>query len=179
MLLLTKKNINNHNSHSPQRPTTTTQQIFPLNRFDKFAKPTILDPSIRLEFAKPTCPLAAWGSGIVASGSMFFTLFIVSFFLFLSLPILFLLALRFLSPLQNQNPSVLISPSDELNDLSLFDRAFSLDFAINTHLSTGPNPKLKIIFLFLPISDLHFTPLWERFFNRNFTLWKEVKKKKK
>ncbi|PON50909.1 Glycosyl transferase [Parasponia andersonii] len=103
---------------------------------------------------------------------MFSTPFVLSFSLLLSLPILFLLAPRFLSPLQQHQSSVLISPSDELDDLALFDRASgsSSSSAINSHLSTGSNPKLKIAFLFLTNSDLHFAPLWERFFKGNSKL---------
>ncbi|GMN60176.1 hypothetical protein TIFTF001_029265 [Ficus carica] len=92
---------------------------------------------------------------------MFSTPFVLSFSLLLSLPILFLLAPRFLPPSTQQ--SVAISPSDELDDLALFDRAAGTKFS---RLSTGgSNPQLKIAFLFLTNSDLHFAPLWDRFFN--------------
>ncbi|KAF4360276.1 hypothetical protein F8388_020567 [Cannabis sativa] len=111
---------------------------------------------------------------------MFSTPFVLSFSLLLSLPILFLLAPRFLSPLQQQPQSpVLISPSDEQDDLALFNRASGS--AINSinnnnpsrfsHLSTGSNPKRKIAFLFLTNSDLHFSPLWDQFFKGNSHLY--------
>lgn len=90
---------------------------------------------------------------------MFSTPFVLSFSLLLSLPILFLLAPRFLPPTQR---SVAISPSDELDDLSLLDRAAASNKF--SRLSTGRNPKLKIAFLFLTNSDLHFAPLWDHFF---------------
>ncbi|KAL4611266.1 hypothetical protein ACB092_08G111200 [Castanea dentata] len=94
---------------------------------------------------------------------MFSTQFVLTFSLLLSLPILFLLAPRFL-PLRH--PSIPIPLPDELDDLSLFNRAASLSNPSNTfsHLSSSKNPKLKIAFLFLTNSDLHFAPLWQQFF---------------
>ncbi|CAH8308789.1 unnamed protein product [Eruca vesicaria subsp. sativa] len=74
--------------------------------------------------------------------------------LFLSLSLLFLL----LSSSRNNNN--LLSPADELDDLSLFHRA-----ALSSPrrlISLSPPP--KIAFLFLTNSDLTFLPLWERFF---------------
>ncbi|KAL5575023.1 hypothetical protein UlMin_016722 [Ulmus minor] len=104
---------------------------------------------------------------------MFSTPFVLSFSLLLSLPILFFLAPRFLPPLQPQ-PS-LISHSDELEDLALFERASNGNNNNNpskfSHLSTGSNPKLKIAFLFLTNSDLYFAPLWENFFKGNSNLY--------
>lgn len=93
---------------------------------------------------------------------MFSTQFVLSFSLLLSLPILFLLAPRFLPP---RHPSLPIPLSDEVDDLSLFNRAASLSNPSTfSHLSST-NPKLKIAFLFLTNSDIHFSPLWQRFFH--------------
>ncbi|KAF3439477.1 hypothetical protein FNV43_RR17755 [Rhamnella rubrinervis] len=100
---------------------------------------------------------------------MFSTPFVLTFSLLLSVPILFLLAPHFLLPPRPLR-QVLISPSDELDDLALFDRASGSSLSFS-HLSTGSNPKLKIAFLFLTNSDLHFAPLWERFFKGNSNLY--------
>ncbi|XP_015866345.1 glycosyltransferase BC10 [Ziziphus jujuba] len=106
---------------------------------------------------------------------MFSTPFVLTFSLLLSLPILFFLAPHFLPPLQPQRQPLLISQSDELDDLALFDRVAGSSLSTNpstfSHLSTGSNPKFKIAFLFLTNSDLHFAPLWERFFNGNSNLY--------
>ncbi|KAK3205581.1 hypothetical protein Dsin_019627 [Dipteronia sinensis] len=88
--------------------------------------------------------------------------FILSFTLLLSLPILFLLAPRIFLP---SNPVPPIPPADELHDLSLFNRASSSAVSLS-HLSSS-RPKLKIAFLFLTNSDLHFSPLWNRFFTKS------------
>ncbi|CAI8592808.1 unnamed protein product [Vicia faba] len=99
---------------------------------------------------------------------MFSTPFVLTFSLLLSLPILFFLAPRILPPHPTPLP---ISPSDELDDINLFNNAIA-------HSSTPPssphpskffhlsskNPNLKIAFLFLTNTDLHFTPLWNLFF---------------
>ncbi|CAK9159071.1 unnamed protein product, partial [Ilex paraguariensis] len=102
--------------------------------------------------------------------------FLPTFLLLLSLPILFLFAPRILSPRQ-----VPISLPDELDDLALFQNASSESSYHKTwsqsHLSSSSsaypsskfrlgatNPKSKIAFLFLTNSNLHFAPLWERFF---------------
>ncbi|XP_062172712.1 glycosyltransferase BC10 [Alnus glutinosa] len=99
---------------------------------------------------------------------MFSTPFVLSFSLLLSLPILFLLAPRFLTP---RHPSLPIPLPDELHDLALFDRAVSLSKPSTfSHLSAS-NPKLKIAFLFLTNSDLHFAPLWQRFFHAHSGLY--------
>ncbi|CAN1171141.1 Glycosyltransferase BC10 [Linum perenne] len=99
-----------------------------------------------------------------SSASMFSTPFLLTFSLLLSLPILFLLAPRILPP---HISSVPISPSDELEDLSLFRRASSSSPISHpssfSHLSSS-KPNLKIAFLFLTNTDLHFAPLWDRFF---------------
>ncbi|XP_040993628.1 glycosyltransferase BC10 [Juglans microcarpa x Juglans regia] len=97
------------------------------------------------------------------------TPFVLSFSLLLSLPILFLIGPRFLPP---RHSSVPIPLTDERDDLSLFNRAASLSSPSSSsfsHLST--NPKLKIAFLFLTNSDLHFSPLWQRFFHGNSHLY--------
>ncbi|CAI0541617.1 unnamed protein product [Linum tenue] len=95
---------------------------------------------------------------------MFSTPFVLTFSLLLSLPILFLLAPRILPP---RLSSVPISPSDELEDLSLFRRASATPTtrlpSSFSHLAAS-KPKLKIAFLFLTNSDLQFAPLWEKFF---------------
>ncbi|XP_031267097.1 glycosyltransferase BC10 [Pistacia vera] len=94
---------------------------------------------------------------------MFSTPFVLSFSLLLSLPILFLLAPRIFSPHSSLPP---IPLPDELDDLSLFNRAASSSSLSRSHLSSS-NPKLKIAFLFLTNSDLHFSPLWNRFFKKS------------
>ncbi|XP_027341826.1 glycosyltransferase BC10 [Abrus precatorius] len=99
---------------------------------------------------------------------MFSTPFVLTFSLLLSLPILFFLAPRILPPHPHTIP---ISPSDELDDINLFNRAIA-------HSNSNPNnnpskffhlsskkPSLKIAFLFLTNSDLHFSPLWDLFFH--------------
>ncbi|KAK8469627.1 hypothetical protein PHAVU_005G118301 [Phaseolus vulgaris] len=99
---------------------------------------------------------------------MFSTPFVLTFSLLLSLPILFFLAPRILPPKPHSLP---ISPSDELDDINLFNRAITL---ANSHATTNPskffhlsskNPSLKIAFLFLTNTDLHFSPLWDLFFH--------------
>ncbi|KAL3616051.1 hypothetical protein CASFOL_040345 [Castilleja foliolosa] len=90
--------------------------------------------------------------------------------LLLSLPILFFfVAPRILPPRQ-----IAISAPDELDDLSLFHKAIAMDTAnfsrrghlpsVRSHLSAGLR-RPKIAFLFLTNSQLHFAPLWERFFS--------------
>ncbi|KAL5709065.1 hypothetical protein ACHQM5_019792 [Ranunculus cassubicifolius] len=100
------------------------------------------------------------------------TPFVLSFALFLSLPILFLLAPKILPP-----KPLPISLPDELDDLSLFHKASIAYIQPNnnnrptttssiSHLGkTNPSP--KIAFLFLTNSDLFFAPLWEKFFTGN------------
>ncbi|KAL9368273.1 hypothetical protein Peur_039472 [Populus x canadensis] len=102
---------------------------------------------------------------------MFSTQFVIIFSLFLSLPILFLLAPRIFP---SHNPSIPISPSDELDDFVLFRKAIASASAstsapathypsAHSHL-TSKSKKLKIAFLFLTNTDLFFAPLWEQFF---------------
>nr|ALO20337.1 hypothetical protein [Momordica charantia] len=102
---------------------------------------------------------------------MFSTPFVLAFSLLLSLPILFLLAPRFIP---SRPHSIPIPPPDEHDDLSLFNRATAGSSGNNpstfSHLSST-NPKLKIAFLFLTNSDLHFAPLWNRFFPNNSDLY--------
>lgn len=110
---------------------------------------------------------------------MFSTPFVLAFTLILSLPLIFLLAPRFLPPKPLQ-----ISLSDELDDLSLFRRAtlasfrpFSSSSAVSSAVSSAflrlgsSNPNPKIAFLFLINSHLHFSPLWEVFFRNNHHLF--------
>ncbi|KAI4334163.1 hypothetical protein L6164_018887 [Bauhinia variegata] len=98
---------------------------------------------------------------------MFSTPFVLTFSLLLSLPILFFVAPRILPP---RHTSVPISLDDELDDISLFNRAASQSSSNPnipsrvSHLSSSKNPKLKIAFLFLTNSDLYFAPLWDHFF---------------
>ncbi|KAK1422009.1 hypothetical protein QVD17_24837 [Tagetes erecta] len=86
--------------------------------------------------------------------------------LLLCLPALFYLAPHILPP----PPPPPISFPDELQDLSLFRRATTLE----SHQTNKPksrlgstNSKPKIAFMFLTNTDLHFSPLWERFFTAN------------
>ncbi|KAJ0966336.1 hypothetical protein J5N97_027474 [Dioscorea zingiberensis] len=95
----------------------------------------------------------------MASSSPFF----LSFSLLLSLPLLFLLAPRLLSP--KTLPG--IPMATELEDLALFRRA-TLSSSNISLPSSGHPP--KIAFLFLTNSDLSFSPLWERFFSGHASL---------
>lgn len=92
---------------------------------------------------------------------MFSTQFVLSFALLLSVPLLFLLAPHFLPP-NNQIP---IPAADEVDDQALFARAVRSKSAF-TRLSLDSKTKPKIAFLFLTNSDLHFAPLWQRFFSK-------------
>ncbi|KAF8099770.1 hypothetical protein N665_0237s0025 [Sinapis alba] len=92
-------------------------------------------------------------STLVYSLSLFLSLSLLSFLFFLS------------SSRQN-----ILSPADELDDLSLFHRAAVSSSSSTSNnrrlisLSQTPPPPSKIAFLFLTNSDLTFLPLWERFF---------------
>lgn len=90
--------------------------------------------------------------------------YVLSFSLILTLPLLFfLLAPRILPPRIPLPPPIPIS--DEVSDLTLFTRASSSSSSpLSRSRLSSPNPKLKIAFLFLTNSDLHFSPLWSRFF---------------
>ncbi|KAK8655234.1 hypothetical protein V6N13_107822 [Hibiscus sabdariffa] len=90
---------------------------------------------------------------------MFSTPLILSFSILLTLPIVFF----FLGPTLNPQPLPPISASDELDDLRLFHRATAPP-SLPSHLSFSSSP--KIAFLFLTNTDLHFLPLWNRFFRR-------------
>ncbi|PSS04995.1 Cell wall protein [Actinidia chinensis var. chinensis] len=101
---------------------------------------------------------------------MFSTPFVLSFALLLSLPILFHFGPRIIPPMHLQ-----ISLADELDDLALFRRAA---IALPRPRSRRPvsrlgttNPKPKIAFLFLTNTDLHFAPLWDRFFSGHERLY--------
>ncbi|CAI9781380.1 unnamed protein product [Fraxinus pennsylvanica] len=91
--------------------------------------------------------------------------------LLLSLPILFF----FFAPKILSSRQISISVPDELDDLSLFQKAIAMDSANlpRKHRNRLPSTRSrlgstfhrpKIAFLFLINSDLHFAPLWERFF---------------
>ncbi|KAL4200459.1 hypothetical protein AMTRI_Chr03g56600 [Amborella trichopoda] len=88
---------------------------------------------------------------------------VLSFALILSLPLLLLVGPRVLQPHRN---NLLITLPDELDDLALFRRAISVSARSNSstlhHLHK--RRKRKIAFMFLTNSDLHFAPLWDRFF---------------
>ncbi|XP_042416502.1 glycosyltransferase BC10-like [Zingiber officinale] len=88
--------------------------------------------------------------------------FLVSFFLLVSVPVLFVLAPRILPP--KTLPS--IPDRDEIDDLALFRRATlaSADGGGGGGLRRRATSPPKIAFMFLTNSDLSFAPLWERFF---------------
>ncbi|KAK9280320.1 hypothetical protein L1049_014008 [Liquidambar formosana] len=98
--------------------------------------------------------------------------FVISFTLLLSLPILFLLVPHILPPRH-----LPVSFPDDPDDLDLLRRA-SLESvhspssypSSKSRLGTI-NPKPKIAFLFLTNTDLHFSPLWERFFKKSQNLY--------
>ncbi|KAJ8767734.1 hypothetical protein K2173_020674 [Erythroxylum novogranatense] len=99
------------------------------------------------------------GGGGGGGGGMFSAPFVLTFSLLLSVPILFLLVgPRIFPPTPLAAP---ISPSDELDDLSLFHRAAA---ASSFSRLASPNSKLKIAFLFLTNTDLYLSPLWDNFF---------------
>ncbi|CAN7022287.1 hypothetical protein BRARA_F01893 [Brassica rapa] len=89
--------------------------------------------------------------------------FVISLFLLLCLPIVFfLVAPHVFFPPPPPRES-LIPIADEIDDQILFRRASA---GSSSHLSSGtPHPKLKIAFLFLTNSDLHFAPIWDGFFS--------------
>lgn len=93
--------------------------------------------------------------------------FLVSFLLFLSLPLIL-----FFSPQILPTTHFPFISSPDADDLSLFRRATTITTTpstahTTTHLSTTTNPKPKIAFLFLTNSNLSFAPLWEKFFSTN------------
>ncbi|CAN4090191.1 unnamed protein product [Withania somnifera] len=90
------------------------------------------------------------------------TPFVISFALLLSFPLLFLFAPRIFP-----SKHVEISIPDELDDLALFRRATlaSVDGVGGAISRLGTtNPRMRIAFLFLTNTNLHFSPLWDRFF---------------
>ncbi|CAH8385236.1 unnamed protein product [Eruca vesicaria subsp. sativa] len=89
-------------------------------------------------------------STLLYSLSLFLSLSLISFLLFLS------------SSHHHNNNNNILSPADELDDLSLFHRASSS--SSSRRLISLPHTPPKIAFLFLTNSDLTFLPLWERFF---------------
>ncbi|KAL8224159.1 hypothetical protein R6Q57_019634 [Mikania cordata] len=92
---------------------------------------------------------------------MFNTPFVLLFALLLTLPLVILFAPRILLPRR-----VTISLPDELDDLALFRRARSTVHRPGSISRLGAtNAKPKIAFLFLTNTDLHFAPIWEKFFN--------------
>ncbi|KAI8539641.1 hypothetical protein RHMOL_Rhmol09G0198700 [Rhododendron molle] len=101
---------------------------------------------------------------------MFSTPFVLSFALILSIPLLFLVAPKILPPKHLQ-----ISLPDEIDDLSLFRRATlaSADHHHRRHHGAVSRltVKPKVAFLFLTNTDLHFAPLWDRFFEGNEALF--------
>ncbi|KAL5132086.1 hypothetical protein HKD37_12G034828 [Glycine soja] len=95
---------------------------------------------------------------------MFSSPFVLTLSLLISLPILFLVAPRILPP-PPPPQSFHISPSDEVDDIKLFNRAISLSSPHSHFHLSSKNPSLKIAFLFLTNSDLHFSSLWDQFFS--------------
>lgn len=85
--------------------------------------------------------------------------------LLLSIPILFLLAPHILPPRH--------IPPDDVDDINLLHQAASLDSRRSPSYPSSKSRlgivshKPKVAFLFLTNSDLHFAPLWERFFNQS------------
>ncbi|XP_074577718.1 glycosyltransferase BC10-like [Curcuma longa] len=88
--------------------------------------------------------------------------FLVSFFLLVSVPVLFVLAPRILPP--KTLPS--IPDRDEVDDLALFRRATlaSAEGGGGGGLRRRAASPPKIAFMFLTNSDLSFAVLWEQFF---------------
>lgn len=101
---------------------------------------------------------------------MFSNPFVLSFALILSIPVLFLVAPKILPPKHLQ-----ISLPDEIDDLALFRRATlaSADHHHRRHHGAVSRltVKPKVAFLFLTNTDLHFAPLWDRFFEGNEALF--------
>ncbi|GAA0174752.1 transferase [Lithospermum erythrorhizon] len=108
------------------------------------------------------------------------TKLVLSLVLLLCFPLIFLLAQRIL-------PSKLdkILLPDELDDLALFRKATLASIerkeaedhyhsqygSILSFLSKDSTPPPKIAFLFLTNSNIHFAPLWEKFFQNKSTLY--------
>lgn len=86
---------------------------------------------------------------------MFNTPTILSFTLLLAFPLLFFYSSHILPPKHPQNPPP--------TDTSLFRRAILSSVHPPTESARTSPP--KIAFLFLTNTDLHFAPLWQKFFN--------------
>ncbi|KAK9059837.1 hypothetical protein SSX86_020541 [Deinandra increscens subsp. villosa] len=88
--------------------------------------------------------------------------FVLLFALLLTLPLVLLFAPRILSPKR-----VAITLPDEIDDLSLFRRAVRSTVQPPGSVSRlgATNAKPKIAFMFLTNTDLHFAPIWEKFFD--------------
>ncbi|CAN8254708.1 unnamed protein product [Cochlearia groenlandica] len=101
-------------------------------------------------------------STLVYSLSLFFSLSLLFFLLFLSPQTLF-----------SSSRHNLLSAADELDDLSLFHRATVSASSSNNRrlISLSHTPTPKIAFLFLTNSDLTFLPLWESFFQGHEDLY--------
>ncbi|KAL7614357.1 hypothetical protein Lser_V15G08297 [Lactuca serriola] len=88
--------------------------------------------------------------------------FVLSFTLLLTAPLLFLFSPRSLPPKR-----LLISLPNKIDDASLFRRVILSSVQPRQHVSRlgTTYAKPKIAFLFLTNTDLHFAPLWEKFFD--------------
>ncbi|KAK6775390.1 hypothetical protein RDI58_026391 [Solanum bulbocastanum] len=99
---------------------------------------------------------------------------VLSSLLLLSFPLIFIFAPKILHQKHTE-----ISIPDEVDDIALFRRAtlYSVgkrggDGGIRAVSRLGiTNPRRKIAFLFLTNTDLHFAPLWERFFSGHGDLY--------
>lgn len=90
---------------------------------------------------------------------------VLSFSLLLSLPILFfLVAPGIFSPRHPSEPPIPLR--DELQDQALFRRAVASSVSRLSTTTISGKGKSKIAFLFLTNTDLHFSPLWQRFFHK-------------
>ncbi|CAN4126372.1 unnamed protein product [Withania somnifera] len=100
---------------------------------------------------------------------MFNTPLLLCFLLLLSGPLLFLFAPRILHSKHSLS-------DDDVDDITLLHKRASL-FPVGKHRITAvsrlgtTNPHRKIAFLFLTNTDLHFAPLWERFFSGHEDLY--------
>ncbi|CAL0321824.1 unnamed protein product [Lupinus luteus] len=97
-----------------------------------------------------------------SSSSMLSTILILTLFIIISL---FFIAPHIIIFHPPPTPSPSIPPSDEADDVTLFNHALSNSNKLS-HLSSN-NHNLKLAFLFLTNSNLHFTPLWELFFHNH------------
>lgn len=104
--------------------------------------------------------------GCIVITTMFNTPLVLSFALVLSSPLIFLYGPKIF--VHNRHPEI------DVDDIALLHRAATLDYAHKRHNWGGisvvsrlgtTNQRKKIAFLFLTNTDLHFAPLWERFFS--------------